>query len=174
MSQYLPSLFDRLIDDRGYGAGNGVVARLSMAQLKDALARDLEALLNTRVVMPEAMLAAHPDAVRSMLDYGLVDFAAFCLSSEDDRVAVCAALRAAIERHEPRLRGVSATLEIQAGAINRLDFVIAATLQVGTAAEPVNFSAVLQPSTLHYSISQTGRAPRRELAAARGQLAPAK
>lgn len=157
MSQYLPSLFDRLIDDRGYGAANGVVARLSMAQLKDAVARDLEALLNTRVLMPEAMLAAHPDAVRSMLDYGLIDFAGFCLSSTDDRAAICASLKAAIEQHEPRLRGVSASLEMEQGSVNRLNFVINATLQVDASAEPVNFNAVLQPSSLHYSISKAAR-----------------
>ncbi|MDC8756679.1 type VI secretion system baseplate subunit TssE [Janthinobacterium fluminis] len=157
MSKYLPSLFDRLIDDRCYAGADGLLARLSLEQLKDAVARDLEALLNTRTVLPEAMLAEYPDAASSMLDYGLIDFSGFCLSSDADRKTVCAHLRAAIERHEPRLRDVRARLELNAGASKRLQFVISATLRLASVSEAVNFSAVLQPATLQYSISQCRR-----------------
>ncbi len=154
MKRYSPSLFDRLVNDRGYGAADGTVTQLSLEQLKDSVVRDLEDLLNTRTVLPAAVLAAYPEAAGTVLNYGLIDFSGYCLSSDIDRKSICTSLQAAIERHEPRLRAVRATLEVNADAKNRLNFVIAATLHVSSAVEPVNFNAVLQPSTLHYSISQ--------------------
>ena len=42
-------------------------------------------------------------------------------------------------------------------SVNRLKFSITALLVVSTSEEPVNFDALLQPSTLQYSISKAGR-----------------
>jgi type VI secretion system protein ImpF len=134
--------------------------RQALEQLKDSVARDLEALLNTRAALPSALLAAYPEARASVLNYGLVDFAAFCLSSSEDRAAICASLKEAIERHEPRLKNVSATLAATAGSVNRLHFVINATLIAGSGVDAVNFNAVLHPSSLHYAISKVGRPQR--------------
>lgn len=109
MDSYVPGLFDRLMGDGGASAG-GVAVRLSLEQLKDAVARDLEELLNTRVALPPGALDAYPECAASIVNYGLIDFAGMCLSSSDDRARICAALKAAIERHEPRLRNVRARL----------------------------------------------------------------
>ncbi|MGK5080944.1 type VI secretion system baseplate subunit TssE [Janthinobacterium sp. HLX7-2] len=157
MDSYVPGLFDRLMGDSS-GAAGGVVARLSLDQLKDAVARDLEELLNTRVALPPGALDAYPECAASIVNYGLIDFAGMCLSSSDDRARICAALTAAIERHEPRLRNVRARLEREAGAINRVGFVISGTLAVTAGGETVNFDAVLQPSSLRYSINRKGAA----------------
>jgi type VI secretion system protein ImpF len=156
MKAFVPGLLERLMGERGPGGGNGA-ARASVEQLKESVARDLEALLNTRLGFSPDRFDACPEARASILTYGLVDFAAYCLSSSEDRAAICASLKDAIERHEPRLKNVSATLERETGSVNRLSFVINATLQ-GADGEPVNFNAVLQPSSLHYAISRTGRA----------------
>jgi len=154
MKACVPGLLDRLMGDTPPAAPGG---RLAIEQLKDSVARDLEALLNTRVGIAPALLAGYPEARASILNYGLVDFAGFCLSSSEDRTAICASLKDAIERHEPRLKNVSAALEADAGGVNRLHFVINATLQVAQDTEPVNFNAVLQPSSLHYAISKAPR-----------------
>ncbi len=143
---FAPALFDRMLGDRGYGSW------LTLEQLKDAVARDLEDLLNTRVALPDEMLAAWPECAASILTYGLLDIAGFCLSSSDDRNRICAALRTTIERHEPRLCGVQARVEQVPGAVNKVNFVITGVLQAPGVTEPINFDAVLQPSTLHYSI----------------------
>jgi type VI secretion system protein ImpF len=158
MKAFVPGLLERLMGERGAGggaSGNGA-ARASIEQLKDSVARDLEALLNTRLGFPPDRFDACPEARASILTYGLADFAAYCLSSSEDRAAICASLKDAIERHEPRLRNVSATLERGTGGVNRLSFVINATLQAADG-EPVNFSAVLQPSSLHYAVARTAR-----------------
>lgn len=158
MNGYAPGLFDRLLGDRGYAPAQGVVSRLSLAQLKDSVARDLEELLNTRLAIPPDLLAAYPECARSIVNYGLIDFAGMCLSSSDDRARICHSLKAAIERHEPRLRNVGARIEHQLGSINSVNFVITGTLEVFPAYETINFDAVLQPSTLRYSINTNLRA----------------
>src|SRR5574343_1519380 len=58
-----PSLFDKLFDDQPMGA---VRRRLSLEQLKDSVARDLEALLNTRVVFDSEKAATFPLTARSV------------------------------------------------------------------------------------------------------------
>jgi type VI secretion system protein ImpF len=161
MKGFAPGLLDRLLGEREQApASSATVARQSLEQLKDSVARDLEALLNTRSGVAPALLEDYPECRKSIISYGLIDFAGFCLSSTDDRAAICASLTAAIEQHEPRLREVSASLEMEQGSVNRLNFVINATLRVGALAEPVNFNAVLQPSSLHYSISKAARTVR--------------
>jgi type VI secretion system protein ImpF len=160
MKGYTPGLLDRLLGERAPAAASGTVARQSMDQLKDSVARDLEALLNTRIGIAPDLLADFPECRKSIISYGLIDFAGFCLSSTDDRAAICVSLKTAIEQHEPRLRQVSASLELEQGSVNRLNFVINAVLEVESSSEPVNFNAVLQPSSLHYSISKAARTVR--------------
>jgi len=155
MTVVVPGLLDRLMSSTQAAPGSRAGAALE--QLKAGVARDLEALLNTRAGCPPQIFDDYPQARASILSYGLIDFAAFSLSSSEDRAAICASLKDAIERHEPRLRKVSATLH---GSVNRLDIVIHATLHVAGSAEAVDFDAVLQPSSLHYSISLNQRTRR--------------
>ncbi len=158
MKGFTPGLFDRLMDVPVRGATSATVSRLSVEDLKDSVARDLEALLNTRTAISEESLEGFPECSRSVVTYGLTDFAGLSLSSPDDRAHICACLEKTIARHEPRLRNVKASLEAREGAINSLNFSITAMMVVSSSQEPVNFDAQLQPSTLHYSISKARRA----------------
>jgi type VI secretion system protein ImpF len=152
MNGFTPGLLDRLlcVHDRP----------MTLEQYKDSVARDLEDLLNTRCALPDALMTAYPECKRSIANYGLVDFAGMCLKSGDDRARICTALKAAIERHEPRLRNVQARLERESGAINRVSFAIFGTLAGFPVTESVSFDAVLQPSSLHYSINRSARGGR--------------
>lgn len=154
MTGFAPGLLDRLMSEGGQG-GAGV--QLTIEQLKDSIAHDLEALLNTRIAIPSRQFDEYPLARASIINYGLSDFAGMCLTSAEDREAICASLKAAIEIHEPRLTDVAALLEPSADSVNRLTFVIRARLLTHPDAEPVNFNAVLQPSSLHYSITRSAR-----------------
>jgi type VI secretion system protein ImpF len=153
---FIPGLFDRLIEHSGQTPA-GTVPRVSLEEMKDSVARDLEALLNTRAVTPDDTFRRFPECARSIVTYGLHDFAGLSLSSFDDRAFICRSLEAAIARHEPRLRNVQARLELRDDAVNRLNFSITALMVVSTAHEPVNFDAVLQPSSQHYTISKARR-----------------
>ena len=157
MKGFTPGLFDRLMGMPVIGATSATVSLMSIEELKDSVARDLEALLNTRTVIPEELLKRYPECGRSIVTYGLNDFAGRSLSSTDDRAYICQCLEKAIARHEPRLRNVKASLEVREDSINRLNFAITALMVVSTSQEPVNFDAVLQPSSLHYTISKARR-----------------
>ena len=50
-----------------------------------------------------------------------------------------------------------ARLDLQGETVNRLNFSITAVLVASVSQEPVNFDAVLTPSTLQYSISKAGK-----------------
>lgn len=155
---YAPGLFDRLLDDQPQAATRGGRAGWTLEQLKDAVARDLEALLNTRAALPAGLLDAYPEVGNSIVNYGLIDFAGMCLTSSEDQKLICAAVQRAIERHEPRLTAVSASLRVRGTRVNRVDFLISARLKVDAAAELVRFDAVLKPSTQQYAIRQLGHA----------------
>ena len=159
MKGFTPGLLDRLMDERTApgSAPSSTTPGLTIDQIKDHVARDLEALLNTRAALPACVFERCPLARASILNYGLVDFAGFCLTSDEDRAAICASLTRAIETHEPRLKDVSASLELAEGSVNRLDFAIHARLVFDGGGDSVDFSAVLQPSSLHYAIKKTAR-----------------
>jgi type VI secretion system protein ImpF len=150
-------LFDRLLDTPIRGTTSAAGARVGVEDVKDSVARDLEALLNTRTAIPAELLSKYPECSSSILTYGLADFAGLSLSSPDDCAHICRCLEETITRHEPRLRNVQAMLEVREDQVNRLNFTIKAMLVVSTSQELVNFDAVLQPSTLHYSINKAGR-----------------
>ena len=159
MKGYAPGLFDKLMAG-SMGHTTSIVTSLSLEEMKDVVARDLEALLNTRSVMSEAMLKHYPECSKSIVTYGLNDFAGLSLSSANDRHYICRSLEQTIARHEPRLRNVRASLELEDGSTNRLNFAIAALLVLEMAQEPVSFDAVLQPSSLQYSITKARRTAR--------------
>lgn len=155
---FTAGFLDRLLydpDEHGR-AGHGL--DLTLAQFKYSVARDLEALLNTRTAIPYEALADFPECRNSILNYGLQDFSHLCLASSVDRDTICAAVKAAIERHEPRLSEVSASLRIAAGSTWRVDLVISAMLQTQAASEPVQFDAQLDSATQQYCILDTGAA----------------
>lgn len=153
MNSITPGLLDRLLGSCG---GQGY----TLEQYKDSVAHDLEDLLNTRCALPPALFDDYPECARSIINYGLADFAGMSMGSADDRAHVCAALKAAIERHEPRLRNVEARITREPGAINRISFAITATLAGLPQREAVSFDAVLQPSSLQYSIKRGARGVR--------------
>ena len=159
MKGFTPGLFDRLLGApaRSGAPVSNTVSRMTVEEMKDAVARDLEALLNTRMVLPAGLLDRYPECGKSLVSYGMNDFADLSLSSPADRATICACIESTIACHEPRLRKVKAALELREGAVNRLDFSITALLVLSSAQESVNFDAVLQPSTLSYSINKAGR-----------------
>lgn len=119
--------------------------------MRRAIARDLEALLNTRTAIPSHELTGLPCCRDSIANFGMADFAQLCSASGADRAALCAQLAAAIARHEPRLHAVRAQLVDTPGTINRLSFVLHGQLRTA-AQDSIRFDITLQPSSLHYSI----------------------
>jgi len=159
MEDFEPTLFDKLFASSSQNeklAAHGLI-RLSLDELKDSVAYDLESLLNTRKVISDETLKLYPECTRSIVSYGLNDFASLSLASTDDRAYICRSLELTINRHEPRLQNVKASIDVENTAINKLNFAISALLVVNPISEPVSFDAILKTSSLHYSIKRSRR-----------------
>lgn len=152
MTRFSSSVWDRLIEPSHAPAGHQQPIRLTLEQYKRAIARDLEALLNTRVALPDVTLANLPLCRNSILNFGLTDFAQLCLSDSADRKKICDRLQSAIERHERRLAKVRVELIIENGTVNRLSFVISGQLRALASTDRAQFDARLEQSSLHYTV----------------------
>lgn len=157
MARFAPSLLDRLMDDQPESAGTAYATHVGLEQLKDAVARDLEALLNARCGVRREALAGFRHVSRSILSFGMVDFSAMSLAHTEEREAICRAIEDAIATHEPRLQQVQVSL-VEDASSRGYTFQIQALLLVNPAQEPVSFNATLKPSTQLYSVSKSRRA----------------
>lgn len=145
------SVLDRLLAD---DAPEGLVMTQTVEQLRDTVARDVEALLNTRAPLDFEALRSTPQARRSVVTYGVRDFVGRVLSNSQEQRYIAASLAQAIESHEPRLTQVQVRFNDREGAINSLAFTIRALLIVHPSKESVSFDAVLQPSLGRFAVTQ--------------------
>ena len=143
------NLFEKLLDADWDHRGH-----ISVESLKDSVARDVEALLNTRCGFVESTLNGYRAAQNSVLSFGLKDFVSLSLAKEGDRALICDDIRRSLATHEPRLRDPVVTVTVSDGATQRLHFSIQALLIAHEANEVVNFDAVLHPNNLRYQVSR--------------------
>ncbi|NUN00538.1 MAG: type VI secretion system baseplate subunit TssE [Bryobacteraceae bacterium] len=109
------SVLDRLIDREPDSQAERPPTRpQSVRQLKAAVRRDLEWLLNTRR-NPEAAPDAASELVHSLYVYGLPDITSFSLNSTKDQNRLAWLLENAIKEFEPRLKAVRVRMERNAG-----------------------------------------------------------
>jgi type VI secretion system protein ImpF len=137
----LLSVLDRLLDD------DPAAPHQVLRELKQAVRRDLEELLNTRQ-RPLALPPHLREVRRSLFAYGLPDFTGVPLGSSRGRQDFCTLIRAVILQFEPRLRDVRVTPVSGAEPLDRtFRFRIEALLEVEPAPEPVVFDSRIDPST---------------------------
>jgi type VI secretion system protein ImpF len=149
----LPSVLDRLLDDEPGTEREPIPNRFqNLRELKKAVTRDLEDLLNTRQEMLEELPSEFAEVSRSLVSYGLPDFTSFSLLSKHDRNRIRRAVEQAIANFEPRLARVNVTLEPPRDNDRAVRFHIEALLRLEPAPELVTFDAVLQLTTQKYVI----------------------
>jgi type VI secretion system protein ImpF len=149
----VPSILDRLMDDEPEVSREPLPNRFqNLSQLKKAVARDLEALLNTRQEMLEEVPSEFIEVSRSLVTYGLPDFSSYSVLNMNDRNRIRRALEQAIATFEPRFERVRVTLEPPREPDRTLRFRIEAMLRVEPAPEPITFDAVLRLNTQEYVV----------------------
>ena len=148
----LRSLTERLSAERDDDPRGGM-HYLSAGDLRNAVSRDLETLLNTRSESARLVGDAFPESRDSALTYGLPDFSSFSLLGSHDRDRVKRTLERTIAQHERRLSRVRVALEPPVAHERALRFRVDALLGLGDDREKVRFDAVLQLSTQVYAVS---------------------
>lgn len=146
-----PSLLDRLLDNSPHNQVE-TASRFDLRLYKQGIARDLEALLNTRLGFDDETFEHYPLARGSMINFGILDISAISLLDPDDRAYLRDKVREAIERHEPRLARVRVALEVPREQERQLHFRVDAVLRVHPNRPPITFDATLQLSSRAYQV----------------------
>jgi type VI secretion system protein ImpF len=145
------SILDRLMDQDPAVTHEPVQEGFSVGQIKDAVARDLENLLNTRrnIITPPASCR---EVGNSLFVYGLPDFT----SRNPAHIAVRSQLRLEIEktitRFEPRLKNVTVHIDSPGATGRNLHFRITGVLVVDPITEQVVFDTSFDLNRSKYSI----------------------
>jgi type VI secretion system protein ImpF len=146
------SLVDRLVDLEPERKLEPPLTRAqSVRELKAALRRDLEWLLNSRRTIEESP-ASLKEVGRSVYNYGLPDVASLYLRSSKDQAYLLESIKTAIEVFEPRLLNVKVTLESAAEDKRVIRFAIEGLLRMDPAPEQVFFDTVLEPTSGQYQV----------------------
>ncbi|WP_151634782.1 type VI secretion system baseplate subunit TssE [Noviherbaspirillum aerium] len=157
-AKYRPTLLDRLSDNAPRSRSESDTLRqITAEEIKDSVARDLEALLNSRCAMNEQLFKWYPESLKSICSYGMGDFVGRSLANPADRNHICRSLERTIAIHERRLKQIQIALDVENHTTNRLRFTIHALLVVHPSMEPVHFDALLHPATSNYSVTRTNR-----------------
>jgi type VI secretion system protein ImpF len=146
------SVLDRLIDQEPERKLEPPLTRArSLRELKAALRRDLEWLLNTRRTIEESP-ASLKELERSLYNYGLPDVSSLYLRSSNDQNTLLKAIRTAINYFEPRLLNIKVALEPAAADARVLRFSIEGLLRMDPAPEHVFFDTMLEPMSGQYQV----------------------
>ena len=141
------TLFDRLIVEDEYSKG------LSLKELRDSIAQDLEDLLNTRIAKLDTDFDDYPQAKKSIVQFGIIDFVGLSTANPTDRDTICQSLEQSIAAHERRLKQVKVEMQLDDQNVGSLCLSIQAYLNIHPLYEPVIFDALLKPTTQQYEIS---------------------
>jgi type VI secretion system protein ImpF len=146
------SVLDRLIDKDPKNSLEIPLTRAqSLRELKLALKRDLEWLLNTRRTIEPAPESAR-ETVRSVYQYGFADISSKSVLSTRDHSDLIREMESAIAIFEPRLKRARVRMEQVEGGLRSLKFVIEGLLCMDPAPEPVRFDTVLELGKGEYEI----------------------
>ncbi|HVG39165.1 MAG TPA: type VI secretion system baseplate subunit TssE [Pyrinomonadaceae bacterium] len=146
------SVLDRLIDFEPEISREPVASRAkNLRQLKQAVKRDLEWLLNTRQVV-DGVPADLKELSNSLAAYGLPDFTTASADNLADQIKMRRSIEDVIRLFEPRLEDVSVSVEPARGLERVMHFRIDARLKVDPAPEPVTFDTMLQLGSGQYLV----------------------
>ena len=157
-TRVMSSVLDRLLDDAPRSPVEPAQGSLfDLSQHKQAVARDLEALLNARCTAVDVhLLEDFPHARGSFLSFGITDLSSLSLLNPDHRMLLRDQIRATIERHEPRLTQVRVNLDVPREFSRMLRFRVEALLEIHPHRPPVTFDAMLKLSSNSCQVKSEG------------------
>jgi type VI secretion system protein ImpF len=147
------SVLDRLIDERPEETREQpLTPSQTMTRLREAVRRDLEALLNTRERC-RGWPKIFDDIDKSVVGYGLPDFSVLSLQGSW-RESLRRRVLETIRRFEPRLSAVSVKFDEQGEGLDRIArFRVEAMMQADPAPEPVAFNTQIDSVTRLMSVA---------------------
>lgn len=150
------SVVDRLVGDDD-GPPRGGDLRIGIGDVRRVIRRDLEWLLNSRLVVDET-LSTFDESSRSILGYGLLDLSGYSTASGRDNQAICDMITKAVRAFEPRLAKRSVKVEFVPSsdvADSQMHFRISATIQLDPIVERVTFDTALDRASGSVVVRET-------------------
>lgn len=149
------TVLDRLAGTGGNRPGGDL--RIGVEDLKNAVLRDIEWLLNTK--RPLNLVEENfPETRSSILNFGIPDFSQFSSASGDDCSQVGTLIQEAIRRFEPRLEPRSVVVEyVATDQLTGLEahFRIKGILHVDPVRVPVSFDTHIEMDSGAIAITAT-------------------
>jgi type VI secretion system protein ImpF len=151
------STFNRMLLDEAYAEELETMRKpappsLSLRELRTAVARDIEALLNSRRELLFDVAPQMEEVRKSILMFGLPDFTSYSLLNPQDRKTLRRTVEEALATFEPRLKSVRVTLEAREKYDMTLRFRIDALLRTDPAPEPIMLDASLSVVNSQYTV----------------------
>ena len=151
-------LLDRLIDEEPKTRSEAPSTRsASLAKLKAAVRRDLEALLNTRRT-PDILPEGGVEILRSVYFYGLPDITSMPANYLYEQSKLVQSIEGAVKTFEPRLDQVRVSLVPAAESSRTLRFVIDGMLRIDPLPEHVVYDASIELTSLEFQVAGDDRA----------------
>jgi type VI secretion system protein ImpF len=146
------SILDRLLDDEPKSKVEGALTHSkSLAQLKVAIRRDLENLLNTRCT-PEPLPESSVETRRSMYNYGVPDITEIGQNFLYEKDRLLSEVEKAVRLFEPRLSGAKVAILPAVGVSRVVRFIIEGMLLIDPAPEHIVFDAALELTSGEYQL----------------------
>lgn len=147
-------MLDRLIDFDPTNQNEAPKSRSQdLKELKQAVRRDLEWLLNTRHGIEEVAEDLQ-EVSKSLAKFGLPDFTGLSSKNDEDRKDLIRNVETALKLFEPRFMNLNVTLE-EVNMVDRgVKFRIQATLRVEPTPEPVVFDTILQVGSGEFEVKE--------------------
>lgn len=155
-----PSLLDRLIDLNPGVPDTAPSRSQSVRELRDAVRRDLEHLLNTRNALYD-LPSAFVEVSRSVVAYGIPDLTSLNIASvrsdagSHNRNRLRQIIETAIRGFEPRLSTVAVTLRDSERSDGALSLHIDARLMIDPSPEPIAFDILVPMNTRQCQVKGT-------------------
>jgi type VI secretion system protein ImpF len=138
------SILDRLLDFEPRELQESPKSRMtSLSELRQAVKRDLEWLLNTRCILDPEEIGLE-EVRKSVAFYGMPDITGVSVQSPAEQTRLIKAMEAALRHFEPRFLDPKVSLEPVDNLDRQLRFRIEARLDVDPVPEPIAFDSVLQ------------------------------
>lgn len=149
-----PSIIDRLIDYEPKNSREAPKSRSqSLKELKQAVRRDVESLLNTKIAhdeIPEGLKEVND----SLATYGLKDFVGMSSKDSDERKELLKSVERALRKFEPRFLNLKVTVKDLESLERGVRFQIEGNLRLEPTPEPIVFDTVLQMGSGDFEVRE--------------------
>ena len=152
LSRFVPSLLDRLTDPVADTADADRRRGYNLAQMLDAVRRDMEDLLNCRRSVGDLDRAALPRVFQSVYGYGLPELVSLSAVTTAQRDEIARQIAEVIARYEPRLFDVRVQLLDPTASDHRA---LRCRIEGRFAMDPspeVQFDSMLEVMTGHHTV----------------------